>query len=256
MQKRLLTNGNIFKRTDNRWGGVVWYMNEVGERKRKSFSGTTKAEVNKKITKYISKFNKEISENNESNKRLKDSMYNYLKVFKYPSVERVSYDRLEQLLNNQIAPYIGDNIISDITAVDIKTLINTLTEKGYAFSTVKKTYNLLNEYFRYLEQEEILFKNPMRSVGVIKKANFYANQGKEVLPASESEPLKFSFDVPSSALVSALLSAPSELEPHPVNAAVIIVAAVAKTKSFFIRFFILISSSFQYYTAHYSNFIK
>lgn len=97
------------------------------------------AEVNKKITKYISKFNKEISENNESNKRLKDSMYNYLKVFKYPSVERVSYDRLEQLLNNQIAPYIGDKIISDITAVDIKTLINTLTEKGYAFSTVKKT---------------------------------------------------------------------------------------------------------------------
>ena len=64
----------------------------------------------------------------------------------------------------------------------------------------------------------------------------------EVLPASESEPLKFSFDVPSSALVSALLSAPSELEPHPVNAAVIIVAAVVKTKSFFIRFFILISS--------------
>ena len=64
----------------------------------------------------------------------------------------------------------------------------------------------------------------------------------EVLPASESEPLKFSFDVPSSALVSALLSAPSEPEPHPVNAAVIIVAAVAKTKSFFIRFFILISS--------------
>ena len=64
----------------------------------------------------------------------------------------------------------------------------------------------------------------------------------EVLPASESEPFKFSFDVPSSALVSALLSAPSELEPHPVNAAVIIVAAVAKTKSLFIRFFILISS--------------
>lgn len=186
MQKRLLTNGNIFKRTDNRWGGVVWYMNELGERKRKSFSGTTKAEVNKKITKYISKFNKEISENNESNKSLKDSMYNYLKVFKYPSVERVSYDRLEQLLNNEIAPYIGEKIISDITAIDIKTLINTLTEKGYAFSTVKKIYNLLNEYFRYLEQEEILFKNPMRSVGVIKKANFYANQGKEVLPASET----------------------------------------------------------------------
>ena len=40
--KRLLTNGNAFKRTDGRWGGTVWYMDESGERKRKSFSGTTK----------------------------------------------------------------------------------------------------------------------------------------------------------------------------------------------------------------------
>ena len=55
MQKKLLTNGNAFKRTDGRWCGVVWYMDEHGERKRKSFSGTTKAEVNKKITEYTLK---------------------------------------------------------------------------------------------------------------------------------------------------------------------------------------------------------
>lgn len=36
--RKLLTNGNAFKRTDSRWGGVVWYMDEQGERKRKSFS--------------------------------------------------------------------------------------------------------------------------------------------------------------------------------------------------------------------------
>ena len=53
MQKQLLTNGNAFKRTDGRWGDVVWYKDEQGERKRKSFSGTTKAEVNKKMTVYI-----------------------------------------------------------------------------------------------------------------------------------------------------------------------------------------------------------
>ena len=36
MRKKLLTNGNVFKRTDGRWGGVVWYMDEQGNRKRKS----------------------------------------------------------------------------------------------------------------------------------------------------------------------------------------------------------------------------
>ena len=30
MQKQLLTSGNIFKRTDRRWNGVVWYMDEQG----------------------------------------------------------------------------------------------------------------------------------------------------------------------------------------------------------------------------------
>lgn len=72
--RKLLTNGNAFKRTDNRWGGVVWYMDEQGERKRKSFSGTTKAEVNKKMTEYIAAFNESIIESQETKKRLKDSI--------------------------------------------------------------------------------------------------------------------------------------------------------------------------------------
>ena len=54
------------------------------------------------------------------------------------------------------------------------------------FSTVKQTYNLLSEYFRYLEQEDIISKNPMLNVGQIKKANFYAKQGKELKPTSET----------------------------------------------------------------------
>ena len=88
MQRRLLTNGNAFKRTDNRWGGVVWYMDEHGERKRKSFSGTTKAEVNKKMTDYIADFEKQAVESDESKKALRDSMQNWLQVFKFPSVEQ------------------------------------------------------------------------------------------------------------------------------------------------------------------------
>lgn len=186
MQRKLLTNGNAFKRTDNRWGGTVWYMDELGERKRKSFSGTTKSEVNKKMTEYISKFNDEIADSIEGNKLLKDSMLNYLKVFKYPSVERVTYDRNEQLLRNEIIPYIGNMTVSNIKAADIKNLLNTLTDKGYSFSTVKQTYNLLGEYFRYLARENYIPKNPMDSIELIKKASFYSKQEKELKPISET----------------------------------------------------------------------
>ena len=91
-QRKLLTNGNAFKRTDNRWGGVVWYLDEHGERKRKSFSGTTKSEVNKKMTSYIADFERLTIESDESRKTLKESMTHWLQVFKFPSVERTTYD--------------------------------------------------------------------------------------------------------------------------------------------------------------------
>lgn len=185
-QKQLLTNGNAFKRTDNRWGGVVWYMDESGERKRKSFSGTTKAEVNKKITKYIADFNKSIIELQESKKRLKDSMQSWLEIFKYPSVERTTYDRLECTAKNHIYPEIGDRVVSTIKSADIKQILNDRMQKGYAYTTVKKIHNLLNEYFRYLMQQEFIQKNPMQSTPMIKKSNFMASQGKENLPTNET----------------------------------------------------------------------
>ena len=75
--KKLLTNGNAFKRTDGRWGGTVWYMDESGERKRKCFSGTTKQEVNKKMTAYIEDFNNQVTDSIEANKTLKDSTEMY-----------------------------------------------------------------------------------------------------------------------------------------------------------------------------------
>ena len=184
--RKLLTNGNAFKRTDSRWGGTVWYMNESGERKRKCFSGTTKQEVNKKMTAYIEKFNSEIETSIEANKTLKDSMTNWLQVFKFPSVERTTYDRYECTAENQIYPLIGNKVVGNITATDIKIVLNHWMNEGYAYTTVKKVHNILNEYFRYLTQQELINKNPMLAAPMIKKSNFYAIQDKENLPTSET----------------------------------------------------------------------
>ena len=130
-KKRLLTNGNAFKRTDGRWCGVVWYMEERGDRKRKSFSGTTKQSVNKKITDYIADFNESIIESQETKKTLRESMQKWLEVFKFPSVERSTYDRYECTTKHQIYLVLGDKVILDITATDIKDLLNQKMNEGY-----------------------------------------------------------------------------------------------------------------------------
>lgn len=137
------------------------------------------------MTDYITKFEEEIIDAIEGNKTVKDSLLNYLQVFKYPNVERVTYDRNEQIYKNQIVPYMGKLIVSNITGADIKRLISTLTEKGYSFSTVKQTYNLLNEYFDYLMREEFIKESDERCADN-KKSNYLAKQNKEVLPVCET----------------------------------------------------------------------
>lgn len=53
---------------------------------------------------------------------------------------------------------------------------------GYA----RRTYVELKEFFRYLVEQEVLEKSPMNSVPMMKKANFFAAQGKEDIPTAES----------------------------------------------------------------------
>ena len=185
-QREILTNGNAFKRTDGRWGGTVWFLDEKGERKRKSFSGTTKSEVNQKMKKYILEFNQQKNDSVESLKTLEESLQNWLQVFKFPAVERTTYDRAESVAKNQIYPRLGKKVVGDITASDIKKLLNYWMTEGYAYTTVKKVYVLLNEYFRYLYQQEIIVRNPMANVEMIKKANFMSAQGKENLPPTDT----------------------------------------------------------------------
>ncbi len=184
-QKRLTTNGNVFRRTDGRWQSVIWYFDEQGVKRRKVFSSKTKTEAQQKITTYIAQFNEEVRNSDESQKIIKDSLTHWLQVFKFPSVERTTYDRLECTAQHQVFPLIGEKIVGDITAADLKSVLNNWMEQGYAYTTVKKVHILLNEYFRYLTEEGFIQKNPMQSVPMMKRANFLAAQDKECLPEQE-----------------------------------------------------------------------
>ena len=98
------------------------------------FSSKTKTEAQQKITNYIAQFNEEVRKSDESQQTLKDSLIHWLQVFKFPSVERTTYDRLECTTNHQIYPLIGEKIVGDITAPDMKSVLNHRTELGYAYT--------------------------------------------------------------------------------------------------------------------------
>ena len=107
-------------------------------------------------------------------------------MFQYGAVERATYDRKEDCAKRYIYPRIGDSIISEVAAADLSGILSQMMIEGYAHSTVKHVYSLLNEYFRYLCYEDYIPKNPMAYVRMIKKANFLAAQGREIIARSDA----------------------------------------------------------------------
>ena len=109
-------------------------------------------------------------------------MKNWLRVYKYPEVERTTYDRYECTAEHQIYPYIGKKPVGDVTPADIKKLLTKHMNAGYAFTTSKKAYSLLKMFFKQLYQEGAIPNNPMALIDMTKKDNYLAAQNKESKP--------------------------------------------------------------------------
>ena len=170
MKRKLLDNGNIWQKSDGRWIGMVRYKDEYGVTQRKSFSSKKKKTLQAKMTEYVKSFNEQVANSDESRKPLKESMKNWLRVYKYPEVERTTYDRYECTAEHQIYPYIGNKPVGDITPADIKMLLTMHMNAGYAFTTSKKAYSLLKMFFKQLFQEGSIPNNPMVMIDMTKRS--------------------------------------------------------------------------------------
>ena len=115
-----------------------------------------------KITAYIAQFNEEVHNSDESQKTIKDSLTHWLQIFKCPSRGADDLRQTGMYCPAQVFPLIGEKIVGDITAADLKSVLNHWMEQGYAYTTVKKVHNLLSEFFRYLTEEDFIQKNPMQ----------------------------------------------------------------------------------------------
>ena len=53
-------------------------------------------------------------------------MSKWLRIFKYPTVARATYDSSEGIAKNYIYPIIGKKLIGDITAVELKSILTNM----------------------------------------------------------------------------------------------------------------------------------
>lgn len=109
------------------------------------------------------------SKNANKTTLLSTSMLAWLFATKSNKNKANSIDRDECTIRNQIEPYdIGSMVVSEIQPEDIEKHIHMLqyecnNGKGYSFSTVKKTFEILDQFFKYYYSKDIS-GNPMNGI--------------------------------------------------------------------------------------------
>ena len=146
MRPEICRKGSISKRSDGYWLGTIYYLNEYGQRKRKAFGGKLKKIVMRKMTDFISEFNRKAAEYEYGNKLLKDALLEYMKEIKFFSLRRITYDRCESLVKNQVIPRLEMKKTGEIVTSDIQKVLYEMMSEGYSYSMVKKRIICLENF--------------------------------------------------------------------------------------------------------------
>ena len=173
MGRRTNGEGCVYSTGDGKYVARIqigWRDN--GRPKIKSFAADSKKKALKRMNDYL-KSCKSKDELSQWNGIMSDCMKQWLEKYKLYELKASSYDRIVCTVDNNIIPYIGDYHIEDITpAVIQKEVIYNLCNKGLSYSTVKKAYNALNNFYKCLQNEDVSIKNPMTSVKLPPESQF------------------------------------------------------------------------------------
>ena len=159
-----------------------------GEKTRRTVHGNTQLECMKKME----ELEKELNTNNKpkNQQTLTEAMYEWMELKKRPILKEQAYKREIGTIKNQIGTSkIGHYRYQSIKTEEIQALLNDLNNKKYSYSVIKKTYDSLNAFYRYVSVRD-KFDNPMLLVEVWKKKNVNAEE-KQIAYFSEEDIHKF-----------------------------------------------------------------
>lgn len=131
-----------------------------GTKIRKSIYAKTPKECMQKMRELETQLQQE-HETPRSKELLCDAIDKWLENVKKPILKPQSYRRLQSTINNQIKKSkIGHLRYQTIISEEIQNIINDLNENNLSRSTIKKTYDCLNDFFRYVSMRDKI-DNPM-----------------------------------------------------------------------------------------------
>lgn len=160
---------------------VIRYRKQItynGKTENLSVSGNSIKEVNSLMAEKETNFKTSVDLNlkKDITGTLESRMFDWLKLYKLEELKEKSYDRIESTYLNHIAgSELGRMQETSITSDHIQQHMNNLksnknNKDELSYSSQKKVYDLLNQYFRYRYVKQP-YMNPMIAVNKPKNNN-------------------------------------------------------------------------------------
>ncbi len=115
----------------------------------------------------------------------------WLYEVKKKELKQTSFDRLENTVNHQIIAEIGEKELSKLSGDDIQNMIESLKDKAYSYSTIKKAIIALRACLKYAVFKGIISSNPSECIEFTKKEIDYESDDEDVHFLSDGEIKKF-----------------------------------------------------------------
>lgn len=162
MKKQKNGNGEgSFRIVNGKYNYRFTYVNEFGEKKRKSFSGITKEECLLRAEDFLEKMEKKI-EGIDLDVTIPELLRKkYEDDYAMNFVGEQGYARNLGGVALFERTGIGKLPVADITETQIKAFLRSITK--YSDSVIKKTYQQLNVAFKMAVDKNIIEKNPMEA---------------------------------------------------------------------------------------------
>ena len=174
-------DGSVYQRKDGRWAAK--YVPAPGA-SVKYIYGQTRAEVLRKLESF-KRSPEVILRTSPSDATLVEYVSHWLRLYKQPAVKQATYDRLESVLKNQIAPNFEYRLLRNLTPDDYQKFISDLTSSGASYAVVKKSYDILRSCLSHAYRRGDIPSNPMDTVVPPARSKYKFKEARALSPDDE-----------------------------------------------------------------------
>lgn len=152
--------GSVYQEADGRWTGVVSFgYTASGKRRRKKVHGATKQEVLDKLKKLPGQQTGEVCK-----LTVEEYLTRWLENTAREKVGPTTYPRYRQVIENQIAPYIGGILLVKLSALDVEDFYAELKRKGVPPGSRRQGALVLTNALRHAVKMKLIPAAPTTAV--------------------------------------------------------------------------------------------